>query len=360
MRVKGHTRMKGLGRSSIVSGVVAALGATALLLGALTTAANAEEATLGSTSGVPTGSICAATVRCTYIPFNGIQFLVAPSDGTITSFSLNAAAASGPVELRVLSSPTPPAFLNDQWTGAGTSPPETLKEGLNTFAVDLPVKKGDTIALDDESGAPVFDTTSPFAKYAAVSEYAPAIPDGLTAWANRVQYEYGLLMSVSMVLTPAPVTTGPTGPAITPTTTQTPAGAPPRIENAFEVHRLWREAPARARARRVPLGTSFGVVLDQAATVTIAFTHQEPGRMSGATCEAFDANNSHGARCSRAVAAGRVVFAGHAGLNVTPFAGRTARGTLLSPGRYVATILARNASGQSSDASGLPFEIFEH
>jgi hypothetical protein len=325
-----------------------AAAAAGLLLAVLIGSAGADTpgvtTVLGSVTGHPTVTECPATVRCTYIPFNGLQYLIAPFDGTITSFSVNSGTAGGQVELRVLSSATPPQSLNAQWTGAGTGPAETLNAGINTFAVSIPVKQGETIGLDNDSGAPIFDGTSPFAQYSSVVMYAPALPDGMTAYSNRGVTGNALLMSATLV---------------SGTTTTTPS-PPPVISHASESHSAWRVASGasrKARRRRAPVGTSFAFTLDQAATVTVELTRQLPGRWLGGACVALNRHNRGAAACTRAVGKGGLVWAGHTGTNAVPFAGRVPGMKLLAPGSYVATIIAHNAAGQASNAVGLEFTI---
>ncbi|HUE26204.1 MAG TPA: hypothetical protein VMP89_05475 [Solirubrobacteraceae bacterium] len=102
--------------------------------------------TLGSTTGTPSQNICVASINCTYVPFSSAADpeLDVPFDGTVTSFSVNSGSATGAVELRVLR----PA-ANGRFTGAGTSPAESLAGGAQTFTVSLPVKAGDVLALDN-------------------------------------------------------------------------------------------------------------------------------------------------------------------------------------------------------------------
>lgn len=337
--------------------LVAALaaGTAGLVLAVLISSAGADSApqtvVLGSVTGIPTATECPATVRCTYIAFDGIQFMVAPFDGTITSFSVNSGKAGGQVELRVLSSPSPPQFLNWIWTGAGTGPAETLRAGINTFPVDIPVKQGDTIALDNDSGAPIFDNTSPFAQYASVGMYAPALPDGYTTSANRGQGGYGLLFSATVVSSTVTTATTPPPP---------PPPPPPVVSGAFESHGSWHESQGSAHAasaRPGPLGTTIAFKLDQRAAVTIDLMRQIRGRIVGGACVGRTHHLSRAPACTRSVDAGALLVAGHVGLNTVRFTGRLLAKRMLAPGSYVATIIARNATGQGSGAVGLPFTI---
>jgi hypothetical protein len=101
---------------------------------------------------------------------------------------------------------------------------------INTFPVNIPVNQGETLALDNDSGSPIFDNTSPSAQYAAVAIYAPALPDGETAYVNRSQGGHSLLMSATVVS------------GTTTSTTTTTTQPPPVISGAFESNPSWREA----------------------------------------------------------------------------------------------------------------------
>lgn len=293
-------------------------------------------------------------MRCTYIPFDGIQFMIVPFSGTITSFSVNSGTAGGQVELRVLSSSTPPEFLNDEWTGAGTGPAEALKVGINTFPVNISVTQGETIALDDQSGSAIFDTTSPSAQYASVAEYAPALPDGVTTYANRAQNGVSLLMSATVVSGTATSTSTTT----TSTTTTSPTTQPPPVvSSAFESHPSWRESLRTASHRGRHVGTTFGFTLDQPATVEIGLTRQLQGRRISGACVATTKRTRRAAVCTRAVEEGVLIWAGHTGTNRVPFAGRIPNERRLASGSYVGTIVARNAAGQASRPIGLAFSI---
>jgi hypothetical protein len=303
---------------------------------------------LGSVTGKPSASLCPASVRCTYIPSYGLGFLIVPFDGTITSFSVNSGSAGGQVELRVLSSTTPPRFLNGEWTGAGTGPVETLRAGINTFPVNIPVRQGETIALDNDSGAPIFDNNSPSAQYAAVAYYAPALPDGTTAFVNRAQYRYSLLMSATVV---SETTT--TATLATPTT-------PPTLMNVRQSHRRWRLGTKLAKfaaAAKPPVGTTFRFALNESATVRFAFAQLLPGRKVNAKCMAQTSANRNHKACTRSVPRGSLSFSAGAGLHKLFFQGRLTRTRKLKPGTYTLTITATNAAGQRASKTLRSFTI---
>src|SRR5436190_16109920 len=135
--------------------LVAALAGAAVAIAVGTAGAQTQTTTLGSTTGTPSANLCVASINCTYVPFTNVSVpeLQVPFDGTVTSFSVTAGSSGGAVQLRVLR----PAG-GGQFTGAGTSPSQTLATGTNTFAVSLPVRAGDVLGLDNASSALMFDT----------------------------------------------------------------------------------------------------------------------------------------------------------------------------------------------------------
>lgn len=280
---------------------------------------------LGSTTGSPTQNICAAMVKCTYLPFSNVSdpSLQVPFDGTVTSFSVNSGSGTGSVELRILR----PAS-GGQFTGAGTSPPESLTAGINTFSVLLPVKAGDVIGLDNDSSALMFDTSNaiPLTAYYEL----PSLADGATGAPNQpARTGYRLLLSA--VVVPSTTSTG--------TTSSPPPATAPTVADVSQSHRRWREGRKLANlasARKPPVGTTFRFRLNESATVRFAFKQQKCGHKCG-----------HGA-LSYAVTAGR---------HKLSFEGRISGHRRLEPGRYTVTISATSAAGLRSQPRRLSFTI---
>ena len=163
--------------------------------------------TLGSATGTPSQNVCSAGINCTYVPFSwaASPTLQVPVDGKVTSFAVNSGSATGSVQLRVLR----PA-ANGQFTGAGTSPAESLAGGPQTFTVSLPVHAGDVLALDNSTSALLFDTSSANPVFSAYYEL-PSLADGSTAAPNNNKPGYRLLLSAVVTgTTPTPTTTGGT------------------------------------------------------------------------------------------------------------------------------------------------------
>jgi hypothetical protein len=331
--------------------LLASLVAGAVVATAIGTAGAQNQATvtLGSPNGAPSGNICAASINCTYLPFTNSSSpeLQVPFDGTVTSFSINSGSGSGSVKLRVLR----PA-ANGQYTGAGTSPAQTLATGTNTFAVSLPVKAGDLIGLDNDSSALMFDTSDAN----AVTKYyqLPSLADGATAAPNNTRNGYRLLLSA--VVKSSPTSTNTTITTSTTNTTTTilttlPPGVAPTISDARLTHRRFRagsrSTPVLARA---PVGTTFRFTLSAPARVRIAITHKVKGLRKGSKCVAPTAKlrRQHARACKRTVSAGTLTRTNEpAGFDGIPFTGRI-RGRALKPGSYRAVLSARNTGGSAT------------
>jgi hypothetical protein len=294
--------------------------------------ASNQTVTLGSTSGTPSVNVasCASTIVCTFVPFLGVSNpeLQVPFNGTVTSFSVNAGSATGSIWLRVLR-PAP----GGQFAGAGTSQPETIATlGVNTYAVSLPVKAGDVLALDNDSSAIMFDTSSA----TSITAYyeLPALADGQTAAPNHVQSGYRLLLSAT-VQSSATTTTGPPPPA-------------PVVSHVTQTHRKWREGtkPAKfTRASKPPIGTTFSFTLNESARVTFLFEQQLTGRRVKGKCVA--GSHPHHPACKRTVLRGRMSFTGHAGTNSVVFDGRVSSNAKLPVGSYSLMISATNSAGSA-------------
>ena len=280
--------------------------------------------TLGSTTGTPSQNICVAGFDCTYVPFSSAAnpTLEVPVDGSVTSFSVTSGSATGTVQLRVLR----PA-ANGQFTGAGTSPAESLAGGPQTFSVSLPVQAGDVLALDNATSALLFDTSSAnpvfTAYYQPASSGPPGLPDGGTAAPNNNKMGYRLLLS-AVVTGTTPTTSTPTVTVTTTTTTTRTVLPPPIIGNPTQSRRRWS----------LRQGTTFAFGLGAPARVTFVFK-QRVGR--------------------RNIQRGALSINGRAGTNRLRFNGRL-NGKPLTRGRYTVTITASNQAGVSPPAS-LSFTI---
>lgn len=145
------------------AGPIASLGLAAVLIAGLTSATCASAATtLGSTLGDGYEATFGGPAITVYQEAGDGESLSAPSGGAITAWSVRSGDVNAKYELRVLR-PTG----GGQFTAVGTSSPQTVPDAEDKvrgpFAVSLPVKAGDRIALDVISGlgAPINNTLAP-------------------------------------------------------------------------------------------------------------------------------------------------------------------------------------------------------
>jgi hypothetical protein len=114
-----------------------------------------------------------------------------------------------------------------------------------------------------------------------------------------------------------------------------------------QAHRRWREAKLVHARRRLPVGTRFGLTVNQAAQVTLTFSQAVRGRRLHGRCRALDARDRHGPGCVRTVMRGKLsVRIPAAGRRTLKFKGRLGA-RRLRPGRYTVRVRA-SASGSSA------------
>ena len=146
-----------------------------------------------------------------------------------------------------------------------------------------------------------------------------------------------------------------------------PDKTPPRISGARLTHARFSVTNARTavvaiargvRHTHAPRGTSFVFSLSEKASTTIAITRRADGRRSGGRCVAPRPGLKR--RCTRTVTV-LTLIRGRTprGRNNVPFSGRAGR-TTLRPGRYVAQIVARDASGNRSIPVSLALTVVGH
>jgi hypothetical protein len=124
-----------------------ALAAASLTLVAAP-AAFAKTTAVGNSSGTPTMNICVLQIDCTYLNYtHGKPTDVVKHSGTIVDWSLNAGSTGGQVQLRVL---RPIGHGRYKAIRSGTL--ETVSAiGINTFSANLAVRRGDVLALRNDS-----------------------------------------------------------------------------------------------------------------------------------------------------------------------------------------------------------------
>ena len=167
-----------------------ALAAAAASLAAAP-AALAQTSTVGSTNGTPTMNICVLGFNCTYINFSaGKPTDVVKRTGTVTSWSLNAGSQGGQVRLRVL---RPAAGGN--FKAIRSSVLRTVSTtGLNTFPAHLAVKKGDVLALSNDSSG-IYMAQSPTS---TIRYFSNPFSEGSTGQPNSTATQLHLLLSAQI------------------------------------------------------------------------------------------------------------------------------------------------------------------
>jgi hypothetical protein len=163
--------------------------------------------------------------------------------------------------------------------------------------------------------------------------------------------------TVSYTVVPVPEGSRPGG-------TSTPL--PPTLSGVSQSHARWRDGGRTAtlssahkahKPHKPPVGTTFSFTLNEAASVSLTFTHQQAGRKLGSKCLAQTRRNRGKHACKRTVTAGVLTFAGHAGPDRISFQGLLAHATKLPPGTYTLTLQATNPTGQRSAPSRLGFTV---
>lgn len=143
---------RGPARTSIRSHARGRL-AVLLALACLTAAAPARAAasvTIGQLTPFPPSAACSTSnVDFLEPSVTGGNLYVARQAGTITSWTTNSSGAGARYVIKIFRRTPDP----DVFQVIGHAPSHTLTSGLNTVAVNLPVKSGDMIGFN-ESGAP--------------------------------------------------------------------------------------------------------------------------------------------------------------------------------------------------------------
>jgi predicted phage tail protein len=115
---------------------------------------------------------------------------------------------------------------------------------------------------------------------------------------------------------------------------------------------------SKATKPRGPVGTTFSFVLNEPASVALAFNQIVHGRKVHGRCVAQTKKNRKSRACSSAVTKGTVHVDAHTGTNRIVVQGRLSR-SQLEPGRYTLAVVATNAAGQRSRPRSLMFTILK-
>jgi hypothetical protein len=182
-----------------------------------------------------------------------------------------------------------------------------------------------------------------------------AVLGGLAA---KTTYHYRLVVENAGGASFGADQTFTTAPAALPIVKVKPLAKTPVISGASQSHSLWRLGSSLARLSRlrVPVGTTFSLSLNEAATLSFAFTQRVGGRKVRGRCVAPSRSNRRKRFCRRTVTRATLSMRGHKGKNKLAFQGRISRSRKLRPGTYTVVITAFNGLRRSG-AKRLTFTI---
>jgi hypothetical protein len=238
---------------------------------------------------------------------------------------------------------------------SGVAIPSTASAGVPAAfaAVSFDVWGPVTLAWDFGDGG-TGTGAAPQNTYAAAGRYAVSVTATDAAGNNSA----AKTATVQVSAPPAPPSPSPSPPAASGPLVLSGVSLTPR---AFRVGRgptalsARRRSGGRGRPRAPPVGTTFRFTLNRAATVSIAFAREASGKRSGRRCVRPSRRLASARRCTRLVAAGRLLRAGRADANAVAFSGRLGR-SALRPGSYRATLTA-TAGGMTRASSALSFRV---
>ena len=155
-------------------------------------AALAKTRNIGNSSGTPTMNVCAASIDCTYVNYHrGKPTDVVKHRGTIVSFTLNAGSTGGQVQLRVLR-----PQHHGKFKVVRSSASETVSSiGLNTFTTHLKVRRGDVLALSNDSSG-IYMAAAPAGN--GIHYFQGPLADGSTGTPTQSAPHLHLLLSAKV------------------------------------------------------------------------------------------------------------------------------------------------------------------
>lgn len=160
----------------------------------------------------------------------------------------------------------------------------------------------------------------------------------------------------SMTLFVVPPAAGGGGPGARDTTAPR-ISSPSLIRTVFAVDPAGRsETAVASRARRVARGTTFAYRLSEAARVLFTIQRPATGRRVGNACQRPSRQNRLRRKCTRYIRVGAFAQTGVKGQNRKRWSGKIGRRSL-APGRYRASLTARDGAGNRSKVRLLSFRI---
>ncbi|MBV8956739.1 MAG: hypothetical protein JO179_21560 [Solirubrobacterales bacterium] len=166
-----------------------AFAATASLALAAAPSAFASTSGVGNSNGTPTMNVCVAMQNCTYINFHKGQ----PSDvvkhtGKLVDWSVNAGSTGGQVRLRILR-----PVNGGKFKAIRSSSLRTITNiGLNKFSASIPVKKGDVLALTNDTSG-IYMAPAPLGN--GIHYFSSTLNNGATGTPDRHASQLHVLLS---------------------------------------------------------------------------------------------------------------------------------------------------------------------
>jgi hypothetical protein len=172
---------------------LAALTAAGLSLAAAP-AAFAKSDSVGNSHGTATDNVCVAQIACTYVNYkDGKPTDVVRHAGALKSWTVTAASTGGTVRLRVLRPAGHGKLKFVRSSGLRT----IATDGANTFHTYLRVKKGDVLALSNDTSG-LYMSHAPAGREIRYFNYDQPQADGQRGKPSRVVPQLHLLLSAKV------------------------------------------------------------------------------------------------------------------------------------------------------------------
>jgi hypothetical protein len=160
---------------------------------ALTAAAPAvaSASPIGNASGEANMNVCSSQIACTYVNYKGKKPTdVVKKTGRLKSWTVSASSVGGTVRLRVLRPAKHGKFLFVRSSALRT----VTQTGPNTFPTTLKVRKGDVLALSNDTSG-LYMRTAPAHRTVRYFNYDDPQADGQKAKPSRTAPALRLLLS---------------------------------------------------------------------------------------------------------------------------------------------------------------------
>jgi hypothetical protein len=165
--------------------------AAAVALTAAATPAVASASPIGNSAGEANQNVCVAQIACTYVNYKGTKPTdVVKKTGRLRSWTVSAGSTGGTVRLRVLRPAKHGRFLFVRSSALRT----VTALGRNTFPSTLKVRKGDVLAMSNDTSGLYMRTATP-ERSIRYFNYDDPQTDGQKARTSRTVPALRLLLS---------------------------------------------------------------------------------------------------------------------------------------------------------------------